>query len=172
MQPSVDKPERIFRGTIMFYITKVWLTIFSLFFWTVAIGMFGGFTYKFTQEIAGIWKYIELLTCLLIPGLCISTINLISVLYMYPEIGTSPKAFWYRNCFRWRSIRWKDIECVTIDQPLFIKQGLFVYSQTLPFYYTFIGRASRTGRKAIFVSRHIRGFQEQEKEISIFKQIE
>lgn len=172
MQTSVEEPERIFRGTIMFYIIKVWLTIFALLFWVAAISIFGGFTYKFTQDIAGIWKYIELVACLFIPWLFISTVNLISVTFMYPEIGTSRKAFWYRIWFRWHSICWKDVECVIIDRPLFIKQGLLVYSQSLPFYYSFIGRALQTGRKAIFVSRHISGFQELEKEISIFKQIE
>jgi len=154
-------PAKVFNGGLFFYIPKIGLALFALFFGTVGMFMLSFGTYWTLTSGALNREMVGLLAILLFGSF--STIFIaIVVLHMYPQIGISTDCLWYRHFFfGWNSLRWQDIEEIRAAKTVFVTQGTVVFSTHLPWYYRFFGRSyGRRKGKALFIPNQLITHQE------------
>jgi hypothetical protein len=168
-------PNTLYRGSLLFYFGKVLLGgLAALFLALATIGIVGGSVSLFKQlilrevRIDGSITFVLLFLCLF---WAFAGWFFLIGMHMYPEIGTSPEAFWYRYWFRWKAIPWEQISNVeTAKMSFSIKIGLLVYADCLPFYHRFYGKAYGSGKgKALLVANRLKGYERLEADIRQYK---
>ena len=154
------RPSQIYRGDFVFYFIKLGLGVFGIF--SVSVGI-GGFTFGIVVTLqAGNYTIETLGMVLILFAILGNGIFLgITFLHMYPEVGISETHFWFRHFGIGHTIPWVEINDVRMAKTLFVTQGLVVYSNKLPFYYWFFGRAyGRKAGKALLIPNQLQGIDE------------
>lgn len=160
-----QRPQQVYRGTWAFYLWKYLYLVSGLVAGCSVLVAGLSALYSIVQGESG-WYGLALL--IIVPVGLITSINW---LYSFPEIGLSQECLWFRHWFIWHSVRLVDIGL--IDEAMGGEdEGLFVYSEKLPFTYRAITlnwplRArpfpqpyrGRSG-KALFIRPELKGYPE------------
>lgn len=154
-------PIKVFNGGISFYIPKIGLALFALFFGMVGMFMLPFGTYR-TLTSGDLNREMVGLLVILLFGSFSTVFIAIVTLHMYPQIGISPDGLWYRHFFwGWNSIRWQEVQEIRAAKTVFVTQGTVVFSAQLPWYYRFFGRSyGRRKGKALFIPNQLLTHQE------------
>lgn len=169
-------PSTVYRGSFLFQIARIGMSGLSILF-LGAIVIFPLFALiKALQETISSGANIADLRFV---ALFVAITSLIGIrlflilIHMYSEIGTSSDALWYRYWFGWKSIPWEQISDVEAAKMSFsIKIGLLVYSERLPFYHRFYGKAYGSGKgRALLIANRLKGFERLNAEIGQRKHI-
>jgi hypothetical protein len=162
---AAGRPSRVYYGNVLFYLAKLGLGVSGVFLMLVAIGVsVAGIVItlqagNYTIETLGM---VMILLYTFGTGLFLG----VTFLHMYPEVGISETHFWYRHFGLWQVIPWDEIKLVRPAKTFFITQGLVVYSDKLPFYYSFFGRAyGRQAGRALFIPNQLSRIDELKEQL-------
>lgn len=128
-----ERPERVFRGGIGFYLGKVITLFIALILVTSCLivpllALLLTITKEIPREPPSLW-----------PVVLFALVGLFSLwlagnwLLAFAEIGVSKNYLWFRHFGVWQTLRWLDITVID-ESRASVKGGLYVYSAQLPIY--------------------------------------
>lgn len=162
-----ERPERIFRGTLIFYLGKG----FALFVAGLIItwGCLFPLIIIFTELVTTGWASGAGAAIVLLVVFATVGIRIVGNLLLdFPEIGVSRHYLWFRHFGVWQAVRWSAITAV--DRRQQVTTGIYLYADTLPWYHQWttanfgldprlrLERPKLKPGKALFIAAHLRGY--------------